>query len=394
MEKLSKKGKIGCVLAYCNNYGTMLQSFATIRTIEKLGYKCEVIRYIKRDSLWKKIEKTYWMFRIGDCSDQIRKYKRRINECLHPEYKRNRAIKARAFERFGKCKITPRFKEYVGYENLKKGAFNYDLVLVGSDQLWTPMSLYSNYYNLMFVDDNIPKVAYAASFGVSEIPSFQKTRTKHYLDRFDRIGVREINGKDIVDSLSINKATHVADPSMLLTKEEWAEVAAESTIQQNEPYIFCLFLGKNKQSREAVKELRKKTGIKIIAICHNDEYISEDNTLGDEILYDVSPVDFIKLVSQATYVCTDSFHCTVFSILFNRKFMSFYRYAVSTKGGRNSRIDSLLQQTGLSNRIFDGDIMAIEQDVDFDNVNKIVGDFRNMSLNFLRSELELANTGK
>lgn len=388
---MDNKKKIGCVLAYCNNYGTMLQTYATLKTILSLGYECEVIRYVKKDSCWKKLKKIYWMLRIGDYSDQMRRYKRLHNEILHPEYKRNKIIKWKAFERFGNSKIIPYFKEYVGYENLKKGAFNYDLVLVGSDQLWTPMSLYGNYYNLMFVDDSIPKVAYAASFGVSQIASFQKEATKRYLDRFDRIGVREITGKNIVDSLSINKATHVSDPSMLLTKEEWTEVASESTIQMTEPFILCLFLGKNKHSRDAVKELRAKTGIKIVAICHNDEYIPEDNNLGDEMPNDVSPSDFIKLISQATYVCTDSFHCTIFSILFQRKFMTFYRYAAKKKGGRNSRIDSLLQKLNIQSRLYAGNIMEIERDIDYEAVNKIVSDFRNMSLDFLKGELELAN---
>lgn len=390
MEMGNRKKKIGCVLAYCHNYGTMLQSFATLRTITSLGYDCEVIRYVKRDNFWKKLKKIYWMLRIGDYSDQMRRYKRFLSELLHPDYKHNRSVKCEAFERFGNSKIIPYFNNYVGYESLKKGAFNYNLVLVGSDQLWTPMSLYGNYYNLMFVDDSIPKVSYAASFGVSKIASFQKEATKRYLDRFDRIGVRETTGKEIVDSLSINKATHVSDPSMLLTREEWAEVASESKIQMTEPYILCLFLGKNKQSRDAVKELRAKTGIKIVAICHNDEYIAEDNNFGDETPYDVSPSDFIKLISQATYVCTDSFHCTIFSILFHRKFMTFYRYAAKKKGGRNSRIDSLLQKVNIQSRLYVDDIMEIERDIDYDAVDKIVSDFRNMSLNFLKGELELA----
>lgn len=383
--------KIGCVLAYCYNYGTVLQSYATLQAITKLGYNCEVIRYIKKDSLWKKLKKVYWMLRIGDYSSQVRHYKRLINERLHPEYRRNGIIKRKAFVRFGKDKIMPYFREYVGYDELQKGALKYDLVLVGSDQLWTPMSLYSKFYNLLFVDDSIPKVAYAASFGVSSLPSFQHKATKKYLDRFDRIGVRESHGKDIVDSLSINTATLVADPSLLLTKEEWTNIASVSAIQQTEPFILCLFLGNNKKSREAVRELREKTGIKIVAICHNDEYIPEDNTLGDETPYDVSPADFIKLISQATYICTDSFHCTVFSILFHKKFMTFYRFATTKKGQRNSRIDSLLQYLHLSDRIYCDNIMKIDDKIDYENVDEIVSEFRNMSLNFLKEELELAN---
>ena len=390
MGKISRKKKIGCVLAYCNNYGTMLQSYATIRTIESMGYKVEVIRYTKHEGLWMKMKRLYWLLRLGDASDQLRRYKRMINETLYPDYKRGRAIKNKAFERFGSKYITPYFHNYEGFENLKKAAFNYNLILVGSDQLWTPMSLYGNYYNLMFVDNSIPKVAYAASFGVDKIPSFQHEGTKSYLDRFAMIGVREISGKKIVDSLSKNRAIHVADPSMLLTREEWMHIASDSKIQKEEPFIFCLFLGRNKESRIAVKELREQTGLKVVAICHNDEYIPEDNYWEDEILYDVSPADFIRLIDMATYVCTDSFHCTIFSILFHKKFATFYRYASTKKGGRNSRIDSLLQVFHIEDRIYDGDIMKIESYIDYPNVDKSVLSFRNKSLDFLRKELVLA----
>jgi hypothetical protein len=388
---MNKKKKIGCVLAYCDNYGSMLQSFATLKTISSLGYDCEVIRYVKKESILQKLKKVYWMIRIGDCTDQLRELKRKINVYIHPEYKKMLIIKKNAFAQFGDKYLKPYFKEFVGYEVLQKASFLYDLVLVGSDQLWTPMSLYSNYYNLMFVGDNIPKVAYAASFGVSKLPSFQYKATKRYLDRFNMIGVREDSGKKIVDSLSINKATHVADPSLLLTREQWENVASDYSILQNEPYILCLFLGKNMEARNAVNELRIRTGMKVVAICHNDEYISADNSLGDVMPHDISPADFINLVKEATYVCTDSFHCTIFSILFHKKFMTFYRYAASKKGGRNSRIDSILQFLNIQNRIYTDDVLEIERDIDYESVDRIVTGFRDMSLEFLKKELSLAD---
>jgi hypothetical protein len=183
------------------------------------------------------------------------------------------------------------------------------------------MSLYSKYYNLLFVDDSIPKIAYATSFGVSEIPVFQRKDTGSYLDRFEKIGVREESGKHIVDSLSNKKAEIVADPSMLLTREEWEIIAKEPNIVIDEPYILCYFLGKNLEARKAALKLKGKTGCKIVALCHNDEYFPSDNQLGDFLLYDIDPSNFIFLIKNASFVCTDSFHCSVFSILFHKQFM-------------------------------------------------------------------------
>lgn len=385
----NKKKKIGCVLAYCDNYGSMLQAYATLRKIQEIGYNCEIIRYQKQRTLREKLYALYYLIKIGDMSDQKRMLALAINKRIYKEYGRNLVVRHNAYNRFGSKYLKPLFKEYIGYDALKKGASNYDLVLVGSDQLWTPMSLYSGYYNLLFVDDVIPKVAYASSFGVSEIPDFQKTETGAYLDRFKKIGVREQSGKKIVESLSHQKAEVVADPSMLLTREEWEEVASSSKVEIGEPYILCYFLGKNMEARTAANDLKKKSGYKIVALCHNDEYISEDNHLGDMSLYDIDPCDFITLVKNAKYVCTDSFHCSVFSIIFNKKFMSFYRYAQTMKGNRNNRIDSLLDIFDISDRLYNGNIDQIEMDILYDVVNVKLKEYRNRSLSFLQDCLKL-----
>ena len=385
----NKKKKIGCVLAYCDNYGSMLQAYATVRKIQEFGYDCEIIRYQKQRTLREKLSALYYLIKIGDMSDQKRMLALTINKRIFKEYGRSMEVRHKAYDRFGGKYLKPLFKENVGYEALKKSASNYDLVLVGSDQLLTPMSLYSGYYNLLFVNDIIPKVAYAASFGVAKIPDFQKKETGAYLDRFKKIGVREQSGKKIVESLSHQKAEVVADPSMLLTRDEWENLVGSSNLEIDEPYILCYFLGKNMEARKAAKDLKELSGCKIVALCHNDEYIPEDDHLGDMSLYDIDPCDFITLVKNAKYVCTDSFHCSVFSIIFNKKFMSFYRYAQTMKGNRNNRIDSLLNIFGLSERLYKGDVNQIEMDIPYDVVNVKLEDYRNRSLSFFEECLKL-----
>lgn len=383
------KKNIGCVLAYCDNFGTMLQSYATIKIIQELGLNCDIIRYKKQQSFFEKLMVFFNLLRIGDISDQKRKLFRIINRYRYKDYCKNMLIRHQAYDRFGGKYLKPFFKEYVGYNSLKDGAYNYDVVLVGSDQLWTPMSLYSKFYNLLFVDENIPKVAYATSFGVSKIPDFQKRQTGDYLNRFKIIGVREQSGKDIVESLSNQKAEVVADPTMLLTREEWDTFASESNTSISESYILCYYLGRNMEARRAAKELKEKSGYKIVALCHNDEYIHEDDFLGDETLYDIDPCDFISLIKNAAYICTDSFHCSVFSILFHKKFMSFYRYAQTNKGSRNTRIDNLLNKFNLNERLYKGRIDVISNEIPYNLVEKQVQDFRYSSLLFLQNSLSL-----
>ena len=382
--------KVGCVLAYCNNYGTMLQSYATLRKIESLGYSCEMIRYVKQLSLIQKMQLFLRLLRVGEFSSQKRRLLSIINRKRYPNYSRNKMVKDKAFNHFSCAKLKTYFKEYRGYDALKTGSKNYDLVLVGSDQIWSLMSLYGGFYNLMFVDDSIPKVSYASSFGVTSIPLFQQKATKTYLDRFDKIGVREQSGKIIVDSLSVNKATVVADPSMLLTAQEWEKEISEAEISYHEPYIFCYFLGKNKRHREAVEKLKETTGCRIVAVCHNDEYVKCDENFGDYVPYDVGPLEFLKYIHEAQYVCTDSFHCSVFSILFHKKFMSFYRYQSDSNGSRNTRIDNLLSRFMLTDRIYNGDVGVIHADIDYDAVDRKLKDYRDESQTFLENELKLA----
>lgn len=384
--------KLGCVIAYGGiNFGTLLQDYATVTKIQELGYQCEVIRYKKHLSFFEKTKMLFHLIRIGDFSGQLRSLNKKWHVLNNKQYAEEREKRIKASKRFGKKYLEPLFVEYDGYENLCKGSRNYDLVLVGSDQIWSLISLYGNYYNLMFVDDNVPKVSYASSFGVSKIPDFQKEATKHYLDRFSMIGVREQSGKDIVDTLSKNKATVVADPTMLLTAEEWEAFIDNSPIKMDNPYIFCYFLGTNIEARKAVNKLKEKTGLKIVAIKHGDEYFAYDENFGDMALNDVDAKDFVSLIKNANYICTDSFHCSVFSILFHKQFMTFYRYNSNNKASRNTRIDNLLSTFGLESRIYKGTIENILDSIAFEKVDERLWEYRNFSLNFLEKELSLAN---
>ena len=381
-----RKSKIGCVIAYSkghNNYGTSLQGYAMLKKIQQLGYEVEVIKYIKRLSTWQKIKFVVNALRAGEWKNIQHRLTSKQMLKKYPVYAAGIAERTTAVNAYKQKKLIPLFHEYIGYDALHKGSLNYAAVVVGSDQVWTPMSLPNKFFNLLFVSDSVRKVAYASSFGVSEIPSFQRKATGAYLDRFYKIGVREQRGKEIVEELSHQKATVVADPTMLLSREEWEQEIADAHTTTEELYIFCYFLGTNQEARKAAKELKEKTGYKIITIRHMDEYVPEDELFGDEAPYNVDPNDFVKYISRAAYVCTDSFHCTVFSILFHRQFMTFYRFAEGSKTGRNSRINSLFDLFELQERLYKGDINKITNPIDYNSVDEKLSELRKESIYFL-----------
>lgn len=380
--------KIGCVIAYRKNhtnFGTSLVGYALLRKLQQLGYDIEVINYVKRPTNKEKLEIALNQLRVQGFKKFFKRFQPQPTNLNFVE---GIKIRTEYVEAYKARKLEPLFHNYVGFKDLCEGSKNYDAVVVGSDQVWLPHGLKTKFFNLLFVDDSVRKVSYASSFGVSEIPAFQRKETATYLDRFYAISVREQKGKEIVETLSKNKAKVVADPTLLLNSKEWIEEVKDSNVKEKDPYIFCYFLGTNQEARKAANDLKAASGYKIITLRHMDEFVDEDENFGDEAPYDIDPNDFVKLISEAEYVCTDSFHCTAFSIQFHRKFMTFYRFGTGEKGGRNSRIDSLFSMLSVSREhIYNGDIMMINNPIDWNTVDEKLESLREESISFIKNSL-------
>ena len=384
--------KIGCCLAYYknhNNYGTSLQGYATVKVLQSLGHEVRIIKYNKNDSLLRKVSVAPLQLISGGWAAFLRRSKKKRLANDNSEYSMNIQLRTEANNRFKDEAMEPFCDVYIGYDKLKKGSLNYDAVLVGSDQVWTPLGLYSNFFNLMFVEDSVRKISYASSFGVGVIPSWQRKATGKYLDRINHLSVRELKAKEIVDSLSHKKAQVVCDPTLLRTRTDWASDIDGLSPKANGKYILCYLLGGGIASRFVIKEFAEAKNIKIVALRHVDEYLECDETFGDECPYDVNPLEFIQLIKNAEYVFTDSFHCSVFSILFNKQFVTFYRFNNTSKNSRNSRIDSLFELFGLKDRLYNGNLIdQADCAIDYDNVNRKVERLRQESLNFLKQALK------
>src|SRR5699024_4741707 len=122
-----------------------------------------------------------------------------------------------------------------------EGAKKYEAVITGSDQLWSPAGLPTNFYNLKFVPDNIRKISLASSFGVKYIPWYQKKRTKEFLNRIEYISMRENAGQKIVKELSGRDVAGVLDPVFIFNKDEWEDLLPNKK-EYEEEYIFAYFL--------------------------------------------------------------------------------------------------------------------------------------------------------
>lgn len=378
--------KLAIITGYhIKNYGSVLQAYATQRVINEMGINNECIQYQKKNDLNQALR----VFNIPLLRTKIAGIKKKLYAKRYATtLGKNFAIRNEIFDKFVQKNFKISKKCY-GYEQLQHKIQEYDAVLLGSDQVWNPLNFGSHYYTLEFVPDDIPKIAYAPSFGVSKIPNSQKKQTANYLNRIEYISVREKKGQEIIKELTKKDVPVVVDPTLLLDLAQWKTVYQEEKIEK-EPYILCYFLGANQKHREFAQKLQKLTGYKIVTLPYMDEIVKNDFNFANEQLYEVGPSEFLNLINYAEYVCTDSFHGTVFSILHHKKFFTFNRYEERKKASTNSRLKSLLELLNIENRLCQSNIdveMIKNQEINYEQVDKKLDTLREESMNYLKNAI-------
>lgn len=211
---------------------------------------------------------------------------------------------------------------------------------------------------------------------------------KQFLSLFDYLSVREISGQKIIKKILEKDVPVVLDPTLLLERNYWDRLLKEATVCiPKQPYCFCYFLGNNKKHRESVKHLSQHKDYKIVNLQHFSGFCEADVDFADENLYAVSPQDFIALIANADYVCTDSFHCTAFSIQYEKNFTVFHRFEKKDKNSTNTRLYSLLEQLNLGTRIIDDGQDIIPNAVDYSICNNLLEKQRVISSEYLQEAL-------
>ena len=384
--------KVAIVSCYFQkNYGSMLQAYATQKYLQDEGIDHETICYDGIQEQIKKKKYGYYFKRLlspdvvlgklGYVNIKLRK--------KNPFSQLGKDLRKRdsAFRRF-----IPNFKlsqRWNSFEELTAACAGYDAVLLGSDQLWLPSNLDADYYTLNWVPERTKKISYSTSFGVKELPKAYYPMAEQFLNRIDHLSVREKTGQAIIRDVCGRDARIVCDPTMLFTGEQWMDIQQAESLCK-EKYIFCYFLGDNPEQREFVKKMREKTGCKIVSILHLNVYAKCDRNFADIAPFDVGPAEFLNYIRNAEYVCTDSFHASVFSILYHRKFFTFRRFKEGYSLATNSRLDTLLEAVGLRERILTAD-EAVEDmlnlPIDYAGVDEKVSLLRSEGRAFLKEAL-------
>lgn len=387
--------KIGiAAVTYKENFGSALQTYATQYTLEKMGYDARIfeIKGVHRQIHIKKL--LYYLGRMFDPVEfkylvaNLKSRSRKSASASSDQYAQDMNIRKKVYADFNTRwnKMLPMVK---GWGGLSKQAAGMDAVVVGSDQLWRPSNIVGGYFTLEFVPNQVKKIAFSTSFGVPELPKHLHKHAKKFLSRINHISVRENSGANIVKQECGREAAVVCDPTMMLTAEDWLHIQDTKPFADGK-YILMYLMGDNPEQRGFVKKLSEKTGCRIIGLLHGATYISYDEDVVDEKPYNVGPSEFVNLIRNAEYVCTDSFHCCVFSILNSTKFFAFRRWPDGSKFSANDRLYTLLGFTGLSRRLIKGSEnveSCIADVIDFDTALAKVAEKREMSMKYLLNAL-------
>lgn len=355
---------------YGVNYGSVLQSYALQEYLKQKGNNAEIINYIP--------ERYIKSNKISLTKNGKLAFKELVYQIITSKKKRKSLA---TFEQFLSDNVSIGNKIY-SFDELSDISKKYDILIVGSDQVWN-----SDYnagvdaaYYLAFAKDNVVKIAYAASCGKESYTEDEWRKISGLLSGFKAISLREADMVDYFSDRGIN-AVHVCDPIFLLSDKEWEKLMDNSKrIQDEYLLIYCLDSDKDKLIRIG-KSIAAQRGLKTVLVSY---YSAFPNKNIDYLLEGCSPGIFLSLMKNASFVVTNSFHGTAFSILFNKQFV------VAKRKKYNSRIDSLLTVFGLMNRYVDLDEHELTKPcIDFREVNRAKTLFIDKSKLFIKESIEV-----
>lgn len=364
--------KIGIITFHsAHNYGAMLQVYALQKILNNNGvvkvinYKNPIIDYQYRII---KLDKSNLKSFVCSIKNNIL-------------YLRKNIKRYKSFNNFMNDKIELT-SVYTTEDDLKKNPPQFDIYVTGSDQVWNSQITQGlkDSYTLLFGDNSVKRISYAASIGNELIESNEAAEYKEKISNIDRISVREETAKKVLKKI-INKPIEVVlDPTLLLKKEEW-ENETKSMKSLKGKYILAYVVAKDEEYYKILNELSSRTRLKIVHFSKNN--IGYNNVL--KSAYTEGPLEFVNLIKNAEYVVCTSFHATVFSIIFNKKFF------VVPHRKTGARVTNLLDKLNISNRAVNSleefNKMDYNSEINYKEVNSILENERQKSIDWLNNSI-------
>lgn len=339
--------KIAIVTIESFNYGNRIQNYALQQVLRSLGYSTKTLHRIQHSK---------------GIKDKVKYIIQKILQTKGSKFRQ--------------------FDSNVEYSNVIIGANDYpkdlseqfDYFIAGSDQVWNPHYNFVGTSDLLAFAKPEQRISYAASFGVDEIPDEKKKVYIENLRQFKALSVREKKGAEIIKELTGREAQVVLDPTMLLTSEQWSKVERKSKFTPKKKYALVYSLGeKSADFENSIKRYAKEMEIFDIRTIQKN---------GREI--PVGPAEFLYLIHNAELILTDSFHASVFSVLYHKRFITFKRPGIDM----SSRIVSLANTIGVENKLDRDNNLDCSNGLDYVLVDQLIESERKQSIDFLKKVLE------
>ena len=338
------------------NYGNRLQNYATSRVYEKLGYQAITLLREKRPSL------------VRRTVDAARRLKSALKHEKQAPMSPGRVDAFRRFDRLMK------FMEIREANERLNGYFSY--YSVGSDQVWNlgKLSDNDNWYYLAFAEPE-QRIALSPSIGVSKLSKRQMERLREGVSGFSRLSVRERRGAELIKECSGLDAEVICDPTLVLSADEWREVA-DGRCTPASPYVFTYLLGGvGFEAAEVIEKVSKYGRLPIVAL-------SDRQNDGEP---DAGPAEFIDLIDHAAHVVTDSFHAAVFSSILQTPLTIVHR-----EGGMGmfSRLEQLSEMLGIEEKVYGTAVFDIARSGDYEGVPEAIEREGNRFIEYLKGCLD------
>lgn len=326
------------ILTYHNtlNFGAALQTYSLLRFLQETGNEAEIIDYRN-----KKIENRK--------NNESLKFSLRHSFSFAKAKLQSPAwrIKRQTFDEFSEKHLTVSNETYESLTALAGTTNLYDLFMVGSDQVWNhEINGMDSAYLLDFVEDASKKVSFASSFGLDVIPSDLREIYARGLSSFSCLSVRERLGAKLISELTGKAALIHADPVFLTSPNTWMELAASTNAPAMRGRLVSYFLGSDiRNTADSIilnSPLKHMKEVKLAGGLKTSDLLSRRVS----VRFDRGPIEFVKSISEASFVLTSSFHATAFAILLDKPFAVI----LSGNEGKDSRITELLNTFSLSNR--------------------------------------------
>lgn len=367
--------KVGIITFHAShNCGSMMQAYALQKTLKKMNVDNEIIDF---QSFGQKD-----MYAVVHTKKEWKSF---VKNMLTLPYRKKIKLQWESYEQYKNKIFELSDKQYSTTSELTETNNLYSSFISGADQIWNiTIRDYDDAYFLSFVTDNRKKNSYAPSFGAKRIEEHADNKQKYinFLNSYNNLSIRENNGKKWIKELTGRDAKLVLDPTLLLQEDDYLEAMEDIAIDKN--YIFYYSPKYNKKIDELVKRIAKKYNKKVIVWNATEYYVKQERRNRFVLPEKINPGVYLYLIKHADLIITTSFHGSIFSTIYRKKFWTIKN---GDMFNNDDRVITLLKQIGFEDKLIDLEFDNNKdyfEEINYTNYERKLDELKKESINYLK----------